>query len=69
MSRKLTIGRTVRCNNGELWIYIGYRTTTVDSHHHYFIKAMQGRSGEYIWHYGAVKPETLIKKFPELGED
>ena len=64
--KKLGItGMTVTDETGALWVYIGYRLTSVGTHEHHFACRDHFSFGT-PWTYKAVYAKTLQKKFPDL---
>lgn len=64
----LTIGQTCHDDQGDLWVYIGYRITSVNTKDHGFVRAMSGYRGLFRppWTYYATRPKTIYRKFPDL---
>ena len=65
---KIPLGTVAYDADDKAWVYVGHRLTSVGTTEHHLILAKQGQKGvsAYDWQYKAVKPETLLKKFPDL---
>ena len=55
----------LKCNDGYVWVYVGYRSTKVGTFEHHFARS------DYIselgpWNYNAVNDQTIKNKFPDL---
>lgn len=66
--KPLVLGLVCYDEDGKPWVYIGHRTTTIDSHSHCFAKCYQGQRSlaAPVWSYEAANLETIARKFPSL---
>ena len=62
----LPLGLVIHDLEGNPWVYVGYRVTTVGSVRRTFRVAMPTDAGFPGWDYSAVLRATLINKFPNL---
>jgi hypothetical protein len=62
----MELGIKVHDADGQPWLYFGYRTTSIGTKDHYFIKCLTGKKIAPSWTYHASKAETLKLKFPDL---
>ena len=62
----LDVGTVVDCKDGNLWVYIGPRETTVKSIEHHFVRCDNLAWVFDYWTYKAVHRETLERKFPDI---
>ena len=70
MPINIPLGTLVTDKEGTRWVYVGsgrrkpFYTSGV---YHCFIRAQAEKLQEPVWTYLATSPETLRKKFPDLG--
>lgn len=65
----IPLGAVARDAGGKSWVYVGVKKSKAGAKSHVFVMAVHERKHLADWApFGAVKLETLLKKFPYLQE-